>query len=132
MKTLGCKLGRIPLVWLPGVLISTYAGVAFAELRKPVPADSVEQVPMPLEWKIAIGIGIAIVAYFLASGLYLAARRWHASNLFDRKYLFPRVQNAPVRLGGSKTGGCMATLVFDTRINEGEVSNQRPGERPLQ
>jgi hypothetical protein len=65
--------------------------------------------PLPRSW--IIGGGIAVIAA-LAGLIYGASRVWHSSNLFDRQYRFPPPQEVPLRLGGEKSGGHMATVRF--------------------
>lgn len=72
-------------------------------------SEVAETKPIPLAWKIAI-VSIATVG----SGFVLAfsIRAWRSSNLFDRQYRFPAPADAAFRLGGNKSGGCMATIEF--------------------
>ena len=65
--------------------------------------------PLPRSWLIGGAIAVVIG---LAGLIYGATRVWHSSNLFDRQYRFPPPQDVPLRLGGEKSGGHMATLRF--------------------
>lgn len=67
---------------------------------------------IPRSWKIAI-VSAAFVMCLVA--LAFSARAWRAANLFDREYRFPAVIPAAIRLGGKRTGGCMATINFRDR-----------------
>ena len=95
-------------------------------------AGSLDSQPMTLGWKIVVGIVVALAVTALATGLCFAVRAWRFSNLFDRQYRFPTAPEVPLRLGASKSGGCMATLVFDVPIRQSGAKNQTPGEKPLQ
>ena len=87
---------------------------------------------MALGWKIVIGVILALIFLGLLKAIHSAMRKWRSSNLFDRQYRFPMVRDVPLRLGAGKSGGTMAALLFDTRIEQTEVSSQKPGEKPLQ
>lgn len=68
-----------------------------------------ERKPGLMRWKIVALAGAAVVSLTL---LAFAAPRWRSWNLFDRQYRFPRVEAAALRLGGNRSGGCMATMEF--------------------
>ncbi len=92
------------------------------------PADSFPPEPIALGWKIAM---IAVVVSALGTGLYFSARRWRSSNLFDRQYRFAPVAQVALRLGGTKSGGSMATIVFvDRAANAESLKIRKPEETP--
>jgi hypothetical protein len=95
-------------------------------------AGSLHSPPISSGWKIVVAIVIALTAAALATGLCFAMRAWRSSNLFDRQYRFPAVPEVALRLGASKSGGCMATLVFDAPARRSGAKSQTPGEKPLQ
>jgi len=68
--------------------------------------------PIPLIWKVAIVLAALAAA---AVALRISMRVWQSANLFDREYRFPTPAAAPLRLGGSRSGGHMATIGFDDR-----------------
>jgi hypothetical protein len=65
--------------------------------------------PIPLAVKIAIVIGGFALA---TAALFVSMRAWRSSNLFDRQYRFPEIDRVALRLGGTRSGGCMAALDF--------------------
>ena len=65
--------------------------------------------PLPLGWKITIGVAVVLGT---AGVLYGASKAWHSSNLFDREYRFPTEGDAALRFGGKRCGGHMATVQF--------------------
>lgn len=71
--------------------------------------DEEEAKPIPRGW--IIGGALAAIAA-LAVVAWGAARVWRSSNLFDRQYHFPPVENVPIRLGGEKSGGHQARVQF--------------------
>jgi hypothetical protein len=73
---------------------------------KRVPTEE-EQKPIPVEWKIAglVALGLAVLAI-----LYLSARAWRSSAIFEQSYRFPRNDDAALRFGGTRCGGHMATI----------------------
>lgn len=81
-------------------------------------SDSLSPESIALGWKIAI---IAVIASAVGTGLYFSVRSWRSSNLFDRQYRFPSVAQVPLRLGGTKSGGSMATIVFVDRAANQEL-----------
>lgn len=79
---------------------------------KPPPAklkDVEPSKPLPLGWKIGIGVGTALA---VAGLLYGASRAWHSSNLFDQQHRFPVGTEAALRFGAKRCGGHMATIHF--------------------
>jgi hypothetical protein len=68
--------------------------------------------PIPATIKITIVATVVVVG---AVVLFFSMRAWRAGNLFDREYRFPPVTAATVRLGGQRSGGCMATINFGNR-----------------
>jgi hypothetical protein len=69
---------------------------------------------------------IAIAATLLAVALVAAGfsmRAWRSFNLFDRQYRFPPIADANLRLGATKSGGCMATIVFNGDPSEGATGS---------
>jgi hypothetical protein len=68
--------------------------------------------PIPLPWKIAIVLGSIAAASLV---LWILIRVWRSANLFDREYRFPLTATAAVRLGGTRSGGHMATISFGDR-----------------
>lgn len=100
----------------------------------PTPEATIEETgpdePQPLAfgWKIAIAVAVTAA---VATGLYFSIRTWRSSNLFDRQYIFPPVEKAAFRLGGTKSGGCMAMIVFSgASAGRAQVRSQTPGETP--
>ena len=84
--------------------------------------------PIPMEWKIA---ALLVVVASSGIGLYFAIRAWRASNLFDRLYYFSPIPNAPLRLGATKSGGCLATIQFGPGAASPEsVTTQKSEETP--
>jgi hypothetical protein len=75
--------------------------------------DTEDEKPIPLSWIIG-GASAAVMAIALL--LFFAAGRWRSSNLFDRQYRFPLVQNPPLRFGGKKSGGHLARIQFGPEI----------------
>jgi hypothetical protein len=78
------------------------------------PKDVEESEPLPLGWKVGIGVAIALA---VAGLLYGASRAWHSSNLFDYQHRFPVGNDAALRFGGKRSGGHMATLSFGDRAD---------------
>ena len=76
---------------------------------------------MPLSWKIAI---VATAFAVAAITLLFSMRAWRSSNLFDREYRFPEVTSVALRLGGNKSGGCMATIDFNERAGPLDSSSE--------
>lgn len=72
-------------------------------------AEPEPEEPIPLNWLIG-GTAAAVLAIGLV--LFLAARRWHSSNLFDRQYRFPVVRDPALRFGAKKCGGHLARVEF--------------------
>jgi hypothetical protein len=61
-------------------------------------------------------LGVAAVVMLVSLVvLFFSIRAWRAGNLFDREYRFPRVASVAIRLGGDRSGGCMATINFRDR-----------------
>ena len=75
-------------------------------------SEVVQRRPVPLPWKIAIAVVVTVGAGFV---LAFSMRAWRSSNLFDRQYRFPAVADVRFRLGGNKSGGCMAVIEFGPR-----------------
>lgn len=65
--------------------------------------------PIPTRWKIA---AVVVVVAIAAAVLWISIRVWRSSNLFDRQYRFPAVQSAALRLGGTRSGGRVASMKF--------------------
>jgi hypothetical protein len=65
--------------------------------------------PLPLGWEITIAL---LVAGAVGTAIYFCLRAWRSSNLFDRQYRFPKMENAALRFGANKSGGFMATIVY--------------------
>jgi hypothetical protein len=96
------------------LVLSIFASNAFAQTGSPgvsstAPAIARARQPIPMRWKIAViaaaaAVGLAVLAF--------AAPRWRSSNLFDRQYRFPRVENVALRFGATRSGGCMATIEY--------------------
>lgn len=94
------------------VLVSEPSG--FSQIPTSSPNAAIQEQragrnPLSRSWKIAI-VSAAIVMCLVA--LAFSVRAWRASNLFDREYRFPAVISGATRLGGKRTGGCMATINF--------------------
>jgi hypothetical protein len=68
--------------------------------------------PIPTSWKIAAAMVVVAIASVV---LWISVRVWRASNLFDRQYRFPAVQSAALRLGGTRSGGLVASTKFRNR-----------------
>ena len=68
-----------------------------------------ERKSIPVGWLIAGGVAAFVATVAL---LYLAARAWRSSNLFDRQYRFPVRKDVAVRFGGTKSGGHMAAVRY--------------------
>ncbi|HEY2124953.1 MAG TPA: hypothetical protein VGG94_05770 [Chthoniobacterales bacterium] len=85
--------------------------------------------PIPRELKI---FAVLLLVSAAGAGLYLAFRAWRYSNLFDRQYVFPPAGEATLRLGGSRSGGCMATIDFATAPADppAAITPQKPEETP--
>ena len=77
--------------------------------------------PVPLVWKVAIVLSVLAAA---GVALRISMRVWRSANLFDREYRFPTPTAAPLRFGGSRSGGHMATIRFDDRA--GPLSGENP------
>jgi hypothetical protein len=97
------------------VLVSGPAG--FSQIPTSSPNAAIQEQwpgrkPISRSWKIAI-VSAAIVTCLVAFAF--SVRAWRAGNLFDREYRFPAVISGPIRLGGKRTGGCMATINFRDR-----------------
>jgi hypothetical protein len=105
-------------------LLAVFCGSSFAADETPGPnaagtedeqsavvrGQHLQVKPLPLSNKIAIVAGGLVVA---AGAFVLSLRAWRASNLFDRQYRFPRVAAPALRLGGKRSGGCMAAISFE-------------------
>ena len=110
------------------LLITLTLGSAQTPNGVVAPAGPVPPEPIALGWKIAI---VAAVALAVGTGLFFSVRSWLSSNLFDRQYSFPPVPPVALRLGGTKSGGSMATIVFvDRAANQELLKIQRPAEKP--
>jgi len=92
--------------------LPTVAPRATAKPTSPPPAFAqphAPRKPIPLQWKLAIVAGTLIVSLGV---LRFASRAWRKWNLFDRQYRFPVQENVAPRLGGTRSGGCTATIDF--------------------
>ncbi|MGI9086179.1 MAG: hypothetical protein ACR2HH_00315 [Chthoniobacterales bacterium] len=69
--------------------------------------DLEEEKPIPREWIIG---GVAVGLLILALILWGSARAWRSSNLFDQQYRFPENPAPALRLGGTRSGGHLATI----------------------
>ena len=65
----------------------------------------------PLPRKLIVGLGLfgAVVGGGL---LFFGARVWRMSRLFGRQYRFPVRAEVPLRFGGERSGGLVATATF--------------------
>jgi hypothetical protein len=70
--------------------------------------------PQPLSRMSKLGVAAAVMLVSLIVLLF-SIRAWRAGNLFDREYRFPPVASVAIRLGGNRSGGCMATISFRDR-----------------
>lgn len=68
--------------------------------------------PIAMKWKIG---AVLVVLAIAGVALWISARVWKSSNLFDRQYRFPAVQSAAIRLGANRSGGQVATILFRNR-----------------
>ena len=90
-------------------------------------AEQFQARPIARGWKIA---GALLVVSAAGVGLYFAIRSWRFSNMFDRQYVFPPAKEASLRLGGGRSGGCMATIAIAAPTETGPVTPQTPEETP--
>ena len=75
--------------------------------RKPI--ELAEEEPIPNSWWIG-GIAAAVLA--VGAIVFGTVRASRSSNLFGRQYRFPAGGVAALRLGGTRSGGHMATIRF--------------------
>jgi hypothetical protein len=68
--------------------------------------------PIPVLWKIAVVLAVAIAA---SVALWILIRVWGSANLFDRQYRFPAAATVALRLGANRSGGHSATIKFGNR-----------------
>lgn len=86
----------------------------------------------PVGMPFGLKVGLALLA-LLALGIafYFALRAWRSSNLFQRQYHFPVPKDVALRLGASRSGGCMATINFASNVAvQSSPTNQKPEETP--
>ena len=130
MRTWKHKLRRsigVNAASLLSILLLASAPIAISQTDELTFGDpGLPPVPTPTEppsafvqsrtvYKLPLRIKLAIAGATLTVGLVAFAfsvRAWRSWNLFDRQYHFPPVAAVALRLGGSKSGGCMATIVF--------------------
>jgi hypothetical protein len=115
-------------VWLVLLLsISTLvAPIAFSQTNdqpRSTPSVTPDQLvetqsrpPKPLSPMSKLGVAAAVMLVSLIVLLF-SIRAWRAGNLFDREYRFPPVASVAIRLGGNRSGGCMATIRFRGRAD---------------
>jgi hypothetical protein len=65
--------------------------------------------PLSRASKLSVAAAAMIVVLIV---LLFSIRAWRAGNLFDREYRFSPVASVAIRLGGNRSGGCMAILNF--------------------
>jgi hypothetical protein len=114
------RCGAVRLALLLSIL-SLVAPIAFSQTSDQprsspsvTPGQLVEtqsKPPKPLSWMSKLGVAAAAMLVSLIVLLF-SVRAWRAGNLFDREYRFPPVASAAIRLGGNRSGGCMATIIF--------------------
>jgi hypothetical protein len=121
------------------LLVLTFVPGLLAQIPGQVPAsaaeDSLEDAerfaarPIPRAFKIGAALLLVVAA---GAGAYFAVRTWRFSNLFDRQYVLPPAREATLRLGGNRSGGCMATINFAAAPTEPPlpVTPQKPEETP--
>ena len=73
------------------------------------PTAPAEEEPIPNSWWIG-GIAAAVLAF--GAIVFGTVRASRSSNLFGRQYRFPAGGEAALRLGGTRSGGHMATIRF--------------------
>jgi hypothetical protein len=117
---------RRGVVWLAllwSILSLAVAPISFSQTNdqpRSTPAvtsnQSVEQSSSskPLSRMSKLGVAASVMLVSLVVLLF-SIRAWRAGNLFDREYRFPRVASVAIRLGGDRSGGCMATINFRDR-----------------
>jgi len=84
-------------------------------------SDSEAKQPIPLAWILG-GTGIGLLA--IVALLYGSARRWRSSNLFDRQYRFPIVEEPALRFGAKKCGGHLAKVQLGLDPLQGEQASK--------
>ena len=115
------------------LLAFTFVPRMAAQIPEQTPAETLDDAeqfrarPIARGWKIA---GALLVVSAAGVGLYFAIRSWRFSNLFDRQYVFPPAKEASLRLGGGRSGGCMATIAIAAPTETGPVTPQKPEETP--
>ena len=65
--------------------------------------------PLPRKWIVGAGAFGAVAGGAL---LFFGIRAWRTSRLFGRQYRFPVPKDIPLRLGGERSGGSLATARF--------------------
>lgn len=78
----------------------------------------------PLSRMSKLGVVAAVMLVSLVVLLF-SIRAWRAGNLFDREYRFPPVASVTIRLGGNRSGGCMATISFRDRADAITAADSR-------
>ena len=125
----------IAALLLAFTLVPRMAAQIPAQTPEQAPAETLDDAeqfrarPIARGWKIA---GALLVVSAAGVGLYFAIRSWRFSNLFDRQYVFPPAKEATPRVGGGRSGGCMATIDFAAAPTDaqGPVTPRTPEETP--
>jgi hypothetical protein len=120
---------RCGVVWLGlfwSILSLAVVPMAFSQITdqpRSTPSVTPDQLvetqsrpPKPLSRMSKLGVTAAVMLLSLIVLLF-SIRAWRAGNLFDREYRFPPVASVAIRLGGNRSGGCMATISFRDRAD---------------
>jgi hypothetical protein len=126
MTTLQYRIrrGAVRLALLLSILSLAVVPIAFSQTNGQPPStpsvtpgqlvETQSRSPKPLSRMSKLGVAATAMLVSLIVLLF-SIRAWRAGNLFDREYRFPPVASVAIRLGGSKSGGCMATISFRDR-----------------
>ena len=72
-------------------------------------------------------IGIALFGAIVGAGLlFFGIRVWRMSRLFGRQYRFPVRAEVPLRFGGERSGGLVATASFGESGSRGADARLKP------
>jgi hypothetical protein len=118
------RRGAIRLVLLWSILNLAVAPISFSQTNgqsSSTPSITPDQLletqsrpPKPLSRMSKLGVAAAVMLVSLIVLLF-SIRAWRAGNLFDREYRLPPLASVAIRLGGNRSGGCMATINFRDR-----------------
>jgi hypothetical protein len=79
--------------------------------------------PLPRKWIIGAAAFGAVAGGAL---LFFGVRAWRMSRLFGRQYRFAVRENVPLRLGGERSGGLLASASFADATSRAPRTASKP------